>query len=407
MKRTIILAFLIGLLAVVPAVQGQPGDPAVTGGTWLVEQQLENGSFDDEIGLTSLSVVALATIGETNQPALDWLEMQVSDELALDEASVMVMALAATGTDMESFADGVLLSTYSGLLRQARGESIDGMCLGLIARVDLGLALPGMAVGALVGFQNDDGGFGPEPGAESDIVSTSLCIHVLAATETTEALDLALGYLAELQLEDGGWSFGDIDESDALGTAFAMHALIAADEALGDWGLPMRVLLEFQDSETGGFVVGDGSDAFANQIATAVAIPVFRGRSLISFAPMGDEDDSDAAASGDDGPALDANWALVGDGFQMAELNTADDFFVTVVDPFTEDELYGIEIINWTAEYQYTGYIVQQYLTADILIWMAEQDPTVWENISVATLALLPPEELAELPVEVQARVAE
>jgi hypothetical protein len=89
----------------------------------------------------------------------------------------------------------------------------------------------------------------------------------------------------------------------------------------------------------------------------------------------------------------------------MAELDTADDFFVTVIDPFTQEELYGVQIINWVAEYQYTGYIVEQFLPGEILVWMGEQDPTTWENISDETLKKLPPEELAKLPAEVQARV--
>ena len=66
-----------------------------------------------------------------------------------------------------------------------------------------------------------------------------------------------------------------------------------------------------------------------------------------------------------------------------------------------------IEIINWTSEYQYTGYIVEQFLTAETLLWMAEQDPTVWDNISVGTLQTISSDVLAQLPEEVQARATE
>jgi uncharacterized surface protein with fasciclin (FAS1) repeats len=126
---------------------------------------------------------------------------------------------------------------------------------------------------------------------------------------------------------------------------------------------------------------------------------------------MGEAGETDIA----EGPALDAqNWAPVMGGFNdfapseeftMPELDTADDFFVTVIDPFTQEELYGVEIINWVAEYQYTSYIVEQFLPGEVLVWMGEQDPTTWENISDETLKKLPAEELAKLPAEVQARV--
>jgi len=125
-------------------------------------------------------------------------------------------------------------------------------------------------------------------------------------------------------------------------------------------------------------------------------------------AMQAEEGTEDAAGSSmEEGPALDPNWAAVAGGFKMAELDTADDFFVTVIDPFAtgdDAELYGIEIINWTADYQYTGFIVAQFLPAEVLIWMAEQDPTIWETISDGVLAKLPAEELAKLPEDVQAR---
>lgn len=124
--------------------------------------------------------------------------------------------------------------------------------------------------------------------------------------------------------------------------------------------------------------------------------------------------DANAATMSEDvaeGPALAPLWEafVAGEGaFNMPELDTADDFFVTVIDPFApedDNELYGIEIINWVGEYTYTTILVESHLTADVLLFMAEQDPTVWENISDVVLGKLPPEVLAELPEDVQARV--
>ncbi|MFP4323759.1 MAG: fasciclin domain-containing protein [Anaerolineales bacterium] len=112
--------------------------------------------------------------------------------------------------------------------------------------------------------------------------------------------------------------------------------------------------------------------------------------------------EADVPGPVDEGPALDENWDAVAGGFGMDELDTADDFFQTVIDPFAEDpdaaELYGIEIINWTAAYRYTGFIVENYLTAETLIWMNEQDPTTFELISQTTLDRMPEAERAQLP---------
>ncbi|MCB9435584.1 MAG: terpene cyclase/mutase family protein [Anaerolineales bacterium] len=407
MRKWILLLSI--LLLVVPTAYGQGGDPARLTVDWLLSQQSENGSFGDEIGATSLAVIAQATLGETNEAALTWLESSVAteEELSLDEASLMVIALVSTQTDTSAFADGALLATYTDLLRSERGQDIDGLCMGLIARQVLGLALPPQAVDVLVGSQSEDGGFAAVPDSESDVVTTSLCVQVLAVTEQVDSLGLALDYLSSAQLDDDGWALdATATESDPLATAFVVQALTAADEVLADWDHPDRALLKSLDFETGAILFGDGENTFMNIVSTATAAPIFRGQNLIGFATSG-EAEVEVTSSDEVGPPLGADWALVASGFGMSELNTADDFFVTVIDPFTNDELYGIEIINWTAEYQYTGYIVQQYLSGEALLWMAERDSTIWDNISLVTLQKLTPEELAKLPAEIQARVTE
>lgn len=116
----------------------------------------------------------------------------------------------------------------------------------------------------------------------------------------------------------------------------------------------------------------------------------------------------DSAADLGEAPALNTSlWAAVAGPFSIAELDTADDFFVTVVDPFTQNELYGIEIINWVANYPRTTFIIQQGMTAEILIWLNAADSAVFENLDVAVLRLMPAEEVAKLPEEVQALLAE
>ncbi|PJF42260.1 MAG: hypothetical protein CUN55_10240 [Phototrophicales bacterium] len=391
---SITLVATILLFSFTPAI-GQ-ADPTLSA-NWLNEQQAENGSFGNEVGATAFVLIALSSVEKENSAALEWLSTQDFSTLALDELSLSLIALVATNTDISSFADGELLANYSEKMR-AEDVRADHFCLGLIARFVMDIAISQSQMDKLNSFFNEDGSVGITTNAEADVITTSLCIQALVASEQSTLLPQALAFLQSIQKPDGGWSIDPTEEvSDPLATAFVMQALIASEESFADWGNPERTLIEFADAN-GAFIFADGRDEFFNVISTAAAIPVFQGASMLSFAPNTTE-----VLSGSDAPTLNANWKLVGDGFQI-ELDTADDFFTTVVDPFTGEELYGIEIINWTAEYPYTGYIIEQYLTADIILWMAEQDASVLENISAATLLKMSEEELAKLPAEVQQR---
>lgn len=404
MRNGVCMLIVAILIAVLPtAAHAQLNDPTAAL-EWLRTQQLENGSFGDEVGATALGVFAFATEGETNQAGLDWIETQDFSEIGLDEVSLTLIALMSVEADVADFADGTLLARHSELMRAADDQATDALCLGFIARYNLDLPLQAATLSTVVARQNDDGGFGQSATLPADVTTTSLCVHALAAATEDTALASALDFLRDSQTADDGWSINGT-ESDPLGTAFAMMGLIAAGEPLSDWGNPERTLVLFASDETGAFDFADGSDSFLNTISTIVSIPVFRGVSLNSYAPALLNAENGNATTADGIPVLDANWKLVGDGFGI-ELDTADDFFVVVVDPFTDDELTGIEIINWTADYTYTGYIVESYLPADVLLWMAEQDETVFKDISDETLALLPEAELAKLPEEIRARAA-
>lgn len=402
MRRIIVISLVLLLLIPVVSMSAQ-ADP-VASAAWLAAQQEENGSFGGAVGPTALSLMALSAVGEENPAALEWLSTQPFSEMSLSELSLSLIALVATGADVSNFADGELLANYSEELRDVDNLDTDEYCMGLIARYVFEVPISQAQNDALAILIRDDGSFGADIGEDSDIITTSLCVQALVATELDASVALALDYIRSQQRADGGWSlYPNVETSDPYATAHVMQALIAADQSFSDWENPERTLIEFAD-ERGAFLFGDGQNNVFNLISTAVAIPVFQGMSLLDFSPVMQAVSDASVAS--DAPLLNANWKLVGDGFQI-ELDTADDFFTTVVDPFTDEELYGVEIINWTTDYPYTGYIVEQYLTADIILWMAEQDPTVLDMISVATLLKMPAEELVNLPAELQARAAE
>lgn len=414
-KLGVILSTIIFVsMIVLPSVNAQERDPAVRGLEWLNTQQSDNGSFADDLNMTILALMAYASVGETNQAALDWVEATIvaeGDNLNLQDIGFTVTAVIASGADPNTFADGKLIERQVALLRESGGENLSFLCTGLISMINLDLPLSEVALGVLAEAQNEDGGFGESADEESNIGDTVTCGLVLHAAEQTEAFDRVLEYVKATQNEDGGWSAIGSDQSDALGTAAALQLLLAANEDLTAWGSPEFVLVGFQDRETGQFSfsldedflnMNDDERAEVNLAATVLAIPVLRGKTFTSFV-YAPEATQDVAITDTGIPALSSEWEPIADGFGMAELNSADDFFVMVVDPFSGDELTGVQIINWTAEYRYTGYIIENALTAEVLMWMAEQDPTTWEKISKSVIELMPDSEVEKLPEEVQA----
>ena len=415
--RKVILLALVMLLAIVPIINAQ-GDPAVAAADWLESQQAEDGSFaGGDADLTSAAAISLAVLERPNEAAVAYLEtflLENQDSISLDTVSTIILAAVANGVDPTTFADGAALEKHGELLQQARGEDISDLCFGLIAMSALGAELPPTAVEGLKALQNEDGGFGAAQGQDSQAVYTATCLHVLVTAGETEAVEAAVSYLENSINEDGGWSTLGNTTSDGFGTGFTLLGLSAAgEELMADWSDSVTYLLSQQDSETGEVtslpaeLAGDQA-SLLNVAGNAAFVMVFRGLSyndVGAAATTSTEEPSESAFP--EGPALDANWAAIADGFGMTELDTADDFFVSVIDPFTNEELYGVDIINWTAEYQYTGYIIEQYLPADVLLYLNEQDPTTFENISDAALQLLPDEVVAELPEALQARAGE
>lgn len=427
--RKIALMLLVALLMALPlanSTYAQGGDPAVIAGEYLKNQQLDNGSWEDDLDATAMAVISLAVLGEDTSAAVAWMDSKVSglsfpDEApAIDTMATALIAVAASGGEVTTFAQGQLLTAFSEGLQQSRGENITELCFGLAALPALGQPFPSTAIMGLGMLQNEDGGFGTPEEASTDaaasastVEDTAVCAQVLAPAGETEALAKALEYLKATQKEDFGWtlSFAGSETSDPVATAIVLQALFAANEDLADWGNPENTLFGFLNMETGEVLYGDGSLANANIVATALTVQVFRGvvwtnlgAGIPAEEATGGTDAGDEMAATEEGPALDAAWAVVASGFEMEELDTADDFLVTVIDPFNGDELYGVEIINWTAEYTYTPYLIEQFMPAEVLLWLGENEPDFWINLSDTAINLLPAEVLSQLPEDVQAR---
>ena len=142
----------------------------------------------------------------------------------------------------------------AGLLRRRRSN---GSWQGNVAFTAFGIfalraARSGSTSGSarwLAAAQNDDGGFGFVPRAESDVDDTGAPLRALAAAgmPSTPVTRRAVAYLRSAQNRDGGFGQMEGRDSNAQSTAWAVQGLVAAGrrpEAMG--ANPIRFLSRLQ-----------------------------------------------------------------------------------------------------------------------------------------------------------------
>jgi len=86
--------------------------------------------------------------------------------------------------------------------------------------------------------QNDDGGYGWMPGAESDSDDTAAVIMALLAAgekASDPSVARALDYLRAHQMNDGGFNYGGSSSSNAASAAWVVQAIAAAGEDPSAW----------------------------------------------------------------------------------------------------------------------------------------------------------------------------
>ncbi|NDJ74776.1 MAG: terpene cyclase/mutase family protein, partial [Chloroflexi bacterium] len=255
---------------------------------------------------TADTVVALAAAGydpdealsdDGNSP-LDYLMMQLDEGNVAGSGFVAksITAVVAAGYDPADFGG------YD-LVGELLASEVDGVfgfgpydhCLSLIALQNAGADVSEGAVDALVGIQNEDGGWGFMADSTSDTNTTALCLQALALTEEADTVDAGFVYIASIQNEDGGWPYENPSEygtdSDTNSTALVILALVANGEALDEWGNPGEWLLSMQ-LESGSFSY---QAAFPgdNVLATVGAVPAIEEVPLNAWALL-DEAEAEA-----------------------------------------------------------------------------------------------------------------
>ncbi|MDD4255945.1 MAG: helical backbone metal receptor [Methanofollis sp.] len=166
-----------------------------------------------------------------------------SDEAARPEGTAelgkMVTLIAAAGEDPRAFGGHDHLADLKGRMKPDGqfGDFVYTTYWGLF-----GLAAAGenaqKPAAWLKKQQNEDGGYGWMPGAESDSDDTAAVIMALIAAgepKDSPAVALALDYLRTHQMDDGGFNYGGSSSSNAASAAWVVQAATAAGENPSGW----------------------------------------------------------------------------------------------------------------------------------------------------------------------------
>jgi iron complex transport system substrate-binding protein len=229
-------------------------DAAVQGGLDYIRTcQHGDGGFAEagrstNPGTSWFAVMAIVAAGEDPH---DW---KVNGTSAIDywksaedaanpegtaELGKMVTLIAAAGENPRAF-DGhdYLAELKERMKTDGRfGDFVYTTYWGLFGLVSAGedASLP---AAWLKSQQNDDGGYGWMPGAESDSDDTAAVIMALITAgekESDPSVADALDYLRTNQMEDGGFNYGGSSSSNAASGAWVIQAIVAAGEDPSKW----------------------------------------------------------------------------------------------------------------------------------------------------------------------------
>ena len=297
------LALSLALTPALPVLAQERISPSARAIDFLKTKQNDDGGFsngfapESDLTTTADAVIAASLAGQDPETVftigtvtpLTYLETQVAGGQVSSTGQIakVMLAVIAAGEDPEEFAGHNLVEDL------AATQGKDGLfgagafdhCLAMIAQQTTEIEANG-TVEALLGAQNEDGGWGFMAGEKSDTNTTGLCLQALALTESPEAVEAGFAYLSAIQNEDGGWPYQNPSEygtdSDANSTALVIQALVANSEDLAEWNSPQDWLLSMQ-LESGAFsfqaaMPGD------NVLATVAAIPALEAKPLNAWA---------------------------------------------------------------------------------------------------------------------------
>ena len=228
-------------LTLVPSVVPSSAEAAGAGSAerWLLSTQNGDGGFgpstEDESSTmtTAWAMLGLEAVGrnplDVRSPAgstpVDFLRANVGELGSSGDLARTIVALEGAGVDPHSFGGRNLVSALAAR-RRDNGSFENWPGTTAFSAIALRTAGGGgleRTISWLASVQNDDGGWGDTPGAQSNPDVTSLAMQ---AMPSSEAAQRGLAYLRKAQRPNGGFALGGFAGVNSQSTAWAVQGVI-------------------------------------------------------------------------------------------------------------------------------------------------------------------------------------
>lgn len=243
------VALLLAALVVAapPALAGDTRSAgAASARQWLEQAQNLDGGFGVSPGATSnAAITGWAALGleaagrnplelrRGGRSAIGYLRSHVADLRSTGDLERTILALEGAGVAPRAFGGRDLVAELR--RRGSPSGSFEGQvnltAFGVLALRAAGASASGLARSAawLRQAQNDEGGWGFQPGVASDPDSTGAALQALvAAGSSPRATARGASYLRRAQRSDGGFALAEGGPTNSQSTAWAVQGLIAA-----------------------------------------------------------------------------------------------------------------------------------------------------------------------------------
>jgi energy-coupling factor transport system substrate-specific component len=164
--------------------------------------------------------------------------------------------------------------------------------------------------------QNDDGGWGFNPGAPSDPDSTGAALQALAVAGGGGALGSGVSYLRDSQRPGGGWGLAETGVTNTQSTAWAVQGLVAAGVSPGSVQRGGKSPLEYlraRQASDGHYAYSSASDQTPIWVTAQALLAVNRKAFPLAAVPRAKRNEPSGSESPND-PAPTASSAPGGGG---------------------------------------------------------------------------------------------